>query len=115
VDVVTAGLMDIYQRLLGLRFKQVAGEVWHEDVQLWQVEDVATSENLGTMFRALWQRCGSGIRCFFTPGSGMGKIWILDPESAIIPPDHISKSLSNNYFGSKCLILLLWIPDPVPL
>jgi hypothetical protein len=71
VDVVTAGLMDIYQRLLGLRFKQVAGEVWHEDVQLWQVEDVATSENLGTMFRAFWQRCGSGIRCFLTSGSGI--------------------------------------------
>jgi hypothetical protein len=61
VDVVTAGLMDIYQRLLGLKFKQVAGEVWHEDVQLWQVEDVATSENLGTMFRAFWQCCGSGM------------------------------------------------------
>ncbi len=81
VDVVTAGLMDIYQRLLGLKFKQVAGEVWHEDVQLWQVEDVATSENLGKMFRAFPQFCGSGIRCFFDPwipGSGMGKIRIRD-------------------------------------
>jgi hypothetical protein len=72
VDVVTAGLMDIYQRLLGLKFRQVAGEVWHEDVQLWQVEDVATSENLGTMFRGFWQCCGSGIR-------GFCDLWIRDP------------------------------------
>ena len=49
MDVVTAGLMDIYQRLLGLKFKQVTGEVWHEDVQTWQVDDVATGENLGRM------------------------------------------------------------------
>jgi hypothetical protein len=86
VDVVTAGLMDIYQRLLGLRFKQVAGEVWHEDVQLWQVEDVATSENLGTMFRAFLQRCGSGM------------VKNPDPALAVNILNHISKSLSNKYF-----------------
>ncbi len=100
MDVVTEGLMDIYQRLLGLRFKQVAGEVWHEDVQLWQVEDVATSENLGKMFRAFPQFCGSGIRCFFDP-------WIRDGKKSGsgIRNKHPGSSfqeltqLSNNYFG----------------
>jgi hypothetical protein len=86
VDVVTAGLMDIYQRLLGLRFKQVAGEVWHEDVQLWQVEDVATSENLGKMFRAFWQCCGSGIGCFFDS-------WIRGWEKS-------GSGICNNHPGS---------------
>ncbi len=72
MDVVTAGLMDIYQRLLGLRFRQVAGEVWHEDVQLWQVEDVATSENLGNLFVLL----GSAA----DPGWKKNRSWIRVPQ-----------------------------------
>ena len=38
VEVVTAGLMDIYQRILGLKFTRVENpEVWHDDVTMYQV------------------------------------------------------------------------------
>lgn len=39
VDVVTSGLMDIYQSILGLKFTKLENpEVWHEDVEMYQVQ-----------------------------------------------------------------------------
>jgi hypothetical protein len=43
-------------------------------------------------FRISCQRFGSGIRCFFTPGSGMSK----KSRSGSGIPDHISESLGLN-------------------
>ena len=38
MEVVTSGLMDIYQRILGLKFtKLVNPEVWADDVEVYQV------------------------------------------------------------------------------
>ena len=52
MNVVTEGLMEIYQRLLGLKFnKLTGGEVWHEDVELFQVDDATSGENLGKQIR----------------------------------------------------------------
>jgi hypothetical protein len=45
---------------------------------------------------------GSGIRCFFTPGSGMGKksgSWILDPEST--HPGSYFQKLGSNFWGKN--------------
>ena len=37
MEVVTAGMMDIYQKILGLKFTRLeGGAVWHEDVEMWQ-------------------------------------------------------------------------------
>ena len=37
MEVVTAGMMDIYQKILGLKFTRLeGGEVWHEDVEMWR-------------------------------------------------------------------------------
>ena len=41
MEVVTAGMMDIYQRILGLKFTRLeGGEVWHEDVEMWRVRKI---------------------------------------------------------------------------
>jgi Peptidase family M3 len=59
MEVVTAGMMDIYQQLLGLKFNKLScGEVWHEDVELWQVDDAQSGENLG---KEWGQTLGVGI------------------------------------------------------
>jgi len=59
VDVVTAGLMDIYQRILGLKFTKLDNpEVWHEDVEMYQVNDAKTGENIGYFFLDLYPRDG---------------------------------------------------------
>ena len=59
IDVVTKGLMDIYQRLLGLTFSKVEGiPVWHPDVELYKVDDTATKETIGYFFLDLFPRKG---------------------------------------------------------
>jgi len=59
MEVVTAGLMEIYQRLLGLKFSLVeGGEVWHEDVEMWKVDDQKTGENVGYFYLDLYPRDG---------------------------------------------------------
>ena len=59
IDVVTKGLMDIYQRLLGLTFSKVEGiPVWHPDVELYKVDDTATKETIGYFFLDLFPREG---------------------------------------------------------
>ncbi len=47
--------------------------------------------------------CGSKIRCFLTPGSGMGKV--PDPGFALNIPGHISKSLVTISWVKKAIIL----------
>jgi len=59
MEVVTAGLMDIYQRILGLTFTKVeGGEVWHDDVEQWKVDDAVTKENIGYFYLDLYPRDG---------------------------------------------------------
>merc|ERR1719232_391447 len=59
MEVVTAGLMDIYQKILGLKFTKIeGGEVWHEDVEMWKVDDDASGENIGYFYLDLYPRDG---------------------------------------------------------
>jgi len=59
IEKVTSGMMDIYQQLLGLTFSKVdTVKVWHEDVQLYQVDDTDTKETLGYFFLDLFPREG---------------------------------------------------------
>jgi len=59
MEVVTAGLMDIYQRILGLKFTKIeGGEMWHEDVEQWRVDDATTGDTIGYFYLDLYPRDG---------------------------------------------------------
>jgi len=73
LETVIKGMLEIYQRLLGLNFKKLEnGEVWHDDVIMYQVNDKATKEHIGYFYMDLHPREGKRIgaaQYYLQPGS----------------------------------------------
>lgn len=72
LNIVTAGLLQIYQDLLGLKFKEVSDpDVWHPEVQKFSVTDENTGENMGYFYLDLHPRDGKYTHacvCSLQPG-----------------------------------------------
>ncbi|MBI3551166.1 MAG: Zn-dependent oligopeptidase [Elusimicrobia bacterium] len=59
LETVVSGMLGVYQRLLGLKFREVAGaSVWHPDVKLYEITDAAGGEPLAYFYMDLFPREG---------------------------------------------------------
>jgi thimet oligopeptidase len=59
VDRVVAGTMNVYQRILGVKFTEVASpEVWHQDVRLFRINDGTDGHEIGYFYLDMHPREG---------------------------------------------------------
>ena len=88
LERVLAGMFDLYQRLVGVRFVPVAGaNAWHPDAEMYVIEDVDTGEVLAHFYLDLHPRPGKyGHAAAFTlrPGRRLADGTYQRPASAMV-------------------------------
>lgn len=58
-ETVVAGMFGVYETLLSVRIREVAGaDVWHESVKLYAIDDAATGETFAQFYADLYPRDG---------------------------------------------------------
>ncbi len=58
VDRVVEGTMKVYQRVLGVDFKELPPDAWHKDVRLFEIADKASGRRIGHFYLDLFPREG---------------------------------------------------------
>jgi thimet oligopeptidase len=87
LDVVTEGLMQTYQTLFGLKFREIKpANAWHEDVQLFEVTDAKDGRMVGHFYLDLFPRpnkYGHAAAWGLVKGHMEGTTWVT-PVSAMV-------------------------------
>ena len=59
MELVTEGMLAVYQKLLGLTFREIPkAATWHPDVKLYEVSDAASGESIAHFYMDLFPREG---------------------------------------------------------
>ncbi|MBI2070154.1 MAG: Zn-dependent oligopeptidase [Elusimicrobia bacterium] len=59
LEVVTGGMLEVYQKLLGLKYRKVEdGALWHQDIVLYEVRDAGTDDLIAHFYMDLFPRDG---------------------------------------------------------
>jgi thimet oligopeptidase len=58
METVTLGMLAVYERLLGLKFRKLSGATWHPDVSLYEIRPAQGGEPIGYFYMDLFPRAG---------------------------------------------------------
>ncbi|KAJ1976104.1 metalloendopeptidase [Dimargaris xerosporica] len=87
MDIVTTGMLNIYQTVLGLKFVEKDASQWHEEARLFEVWDSASDTFMGHFYLDLYPRKGKygHAACFpIRPGSQLSDGTYSTPVAAMV-------------------------------
>lgn len=77
-------MLDITERLYGIRFTAASVPVWHDDVMYYDVDDVATGERIGGIYLDLYPRADKYKHAAAWPVRGVSRKEGRTPISALV-------------------------------
>jgi len=98
LEKVTAGLLEIYQEILGVTFTECQDvDKWHEEVKLYQVQDAVTKDTFGYFYLDLHPRDGKyGHAAVFPIQPGWGGVGGKERQPSVCAMmANFSKSTAN--------------------
>lgn len=118
MQVVTRGLLAIYQELLGLTFTLEEGAAaWHEDVRLYSVRDASSGEEIGKFYLDLYPRWEWGPATG-THGHGTEEWEVWGSLGLLLwrgPAAPVAMDRYPTYTGSGCPSTSRLCPDLISL